>query len=370
MYGVMGSIYGALQIIGGPLMGSLSDRYPRRNLLLLSMLAASISYGMSGVATTLSLLILSRVPVGLFKQTVTISQAMISDYTSEEQRGKWLGYLSSVIDFGFIIGPTLTSVIIFTYNHQYVCLLSSFIFLFEIILILLFLPSNHNRTSKETKLTHFSPFPSPIRTPQPESPPSSSLFNCSMSCGSGVVWWLSIYFLYLISQMTTTLFFPQYVQTRYSLPVESAALLQSYLSALSMVSQSIGFSLFTTRYSEANLISTFSLVFSASLASLAIAGDLFSLTLCLIPFSISNSFLSTSIITRITKLDSQSVGRMLGLASVMEGLSRTICPLTSGLLSHYWSVASPSLFGSLIMFCVFIITIPQFGREREPVENI
>jgi MFS family permease len=43
-YGLLTSMYGALQLIAGPLLGSLSDFYGRKTVLLLSFLGAIASY--------------------------------------------------------------------------------------------------------------------------------------------------------------------------------------------------------------------------------------------------------------------------------------------------------------------------------------
>ncbi len=72
-------------------VGSLSDRYGRVNTLIVSLLASVVSYAMMGMAGSLAMLFLSRIPVGILKQTMSISYAYVSDVTDSTSRAKYLG---------------------------------------------------------------------------------------------------------------------------------------------------------------------------------------------------------------------------------------------------------------------------------------
>lgn len=73
-------------------VGSLSDRWGRVNILMVSLLASVVSYAMIGMANSLAMLFLSRLPVGILKQTMSISYAYVSDLTDSVSRAKYLGY--------------------------------------------------------------------------------------------------------------------------------------------------------------------------------------------------------------------------------------------------------------------------------------
>ena len=80
-YGLVSSVYSASQIVGGLLIGYLGDNVlGRKRVLLLSFAGAGLSYLLVGVADSLGLLVLSRVVVGLVKQTMTTSTALVSPY--------------------------------------------------------------------------------------------------------------------------------------------------------------------------------------------------------------------------------------------------------------------------------------------------
>ena len=60
--------------------------YLCRVVVFISGLGSAIGYGMSAGATTAAMLIASRIPVGLAKQTVTVSRAILADCTPVEKR--------------------------------------------------------------------------------------------------------------------------------------------------------------------------------------------------------------------------------------------------------------------------------------------
>ena len=78
-------------------------------MLLLSFLGAAIGYVLASGAVALgsvSLLLLSRLPVGLAKQTVTATRAIVCDLTPpDESRSEWLARLWAGCSLGYAVGP-------------------------------------------------------------------------------------------------------------------------------------------------------------------------------------------------------------------------------------------------------------------------
>lgn len=108
--GFLSSVYSMSQILGGLILGIISDRcLGRRGLLLLSFVGAGCSYGLLGFTqASLEIVFLSRIIVGLTKQTMTASSALMTELTTEgAERMCWIGRISSAAQSAFISGQAL-----------------------------------------------------------------------------------------------------------------------------------------------------------------------------------------------------------------------------------------------------------------------
>ena len=95
------------QLIGVPIMGALSDRNGRKPLLLISQATTCLSFILLGLATSLELVILSRLVDGLFGANLSTAQAALSDITDETNRTRGLGIIGAAFGLGFIFGPVI-----------------------------------------------------------------------------------------------------------------------------------------------------------------------------------------------------------------------------------------------------------------------
>ncbi len=95
------------QFLFSPIMGSLSDQYGRRPVLLLSLLGFAVDYLILAFAPTFWWLIIGRIIAGVFGASFTVASAYIADISTEENRAKNFGMLGAAFGLGFIIGPLL-----------------------------------------------------------------------------------------------------------------------------------------------------------------------------------------------------------------------------------------------------------------------
>ena len=110
LLGGLEAAYGVGQMAGAAVLGRLSDVYGRRAVLVLSFAGSTLGYSMAGLATTPGMLLASRVPVGLAKQTVTVSRAVVADCTAAgRERSVGMSRLVAAFGVGYAIGPLLGS---------------------------------------------------------------------------------------------------------------------------------------------------------------------------------------------------------------------------------------------------------------------
>ena len=82
MVGIVMASYSLMQLLFSPVWGSLSDYYGRRPLLILGLFGSAVSYLVFGLATTVAVLLVSRVLGGVMGATVPVAQAIIADSTT------------------------------------------------------------------------------------------------------------------------------------------------------------------------------------------------------------------------------------------------------------------------------------------------
>ena len=133
------AVFPLAQLIGAPVMGALSDRYGRKPLLLISQATTCLSFIMLGLATSLELVILSRLIDGLFGANLSTAQAALSDITDETNRTRGLGITGAAFGLGFIFGPVIALISLELTNSLAVPAFTAAFYSFVSILVTAFL---------------------------------------------------------------------------------------------------------------------------------------------------------------------------------------------------------------------------------------
>ena len=156
--GILGSTYPAMQFIGAPILGRLSDRFGRRPVLIVSQIGTLIGFLVLGFADSLWLLFLSRIIDGISGANISTAQAVITDVTSDRTRTQGLGLIGAAFGVGFILGPIFAFAILIATNDNYqaVAFTAAFFSLASILLTVFWLPETRNPERKSTP--HRSPF--------------------------------------------------------------------------------------------------------------------------------------------------------------------------------------------------------------------
>ena len=105
--GWMLAVFAVAQFFAGPVMGNLGDRFGRRPVLMLAMLAFGLDYLLMAAAPTIAWLFLGRVIAGIAGATFGPAGAVIADVTPPEDRAKAYGLLGAAFGLGFIVGPAI-----------------------------------------------------------------------------------------------------------------------------------------------------------------------------------------------------------------------------------------------------------------------
>ena len=105
--GILASIFAVIQFICGPILGSLSDTFGRRPVILVSLIFMAFDYIIMGLATSVWMLLFGRVLGGITASTHSTAAAYVADISSSEQKAARFGYIGAGFGIGFVLGPII-----------------------------------------------------------------------------------------------------------------------------------------------------------------------------------------------------------------------------------------------------------------------
>ncbi len=105
------SAYAVMQFICSPIVGSLSDRFGRRPVLLASNVGQGLDYILMGFAPSLGWLLVGRLIAGVTGASFGTATAYIADVSPPEKRAQNFGLIGIAFGLGFIFGPLLGGVL-------------------------------------------------------------------------------------------------------------------------------------------------------------------------------------------------------------------------------------------------------------------
>ena len=111
MLGIFGTVFAGIQFVFSPVLGSLSDRFGRRPVVLLSNFGLGADYLLMAWAPSLSWLFVGRVISGLTASSVPTAMAYIADVTPVQKRAQAFGMLGAAFGLGFVLGPAVGGIL-------------------------------------------------------------------------------------------------------------------------------------------------------------------------------------------------------------------------------------------------------------------
>jgi DHA1 family tetracycline resistance protein-like MFS transporter len=106
-FGAFATVFAAAQLVCAPILGSLSDRFGRRPVILISCVGLGVDYLIMATAPNLAWLFVGRTLAGIASANMVAASAYIADITPPEKRAAAFGVLSAAFGVGFILGPMM-----------------------------------------------------------------------------------------------------------------------------------------------------------------------------------------------------------------------------------------------------------------------
>ena len=243
----LSSIFSASQIVGGLVIGALADSrvLSRHFILLLSFFGSALAYAMITFPQGgLTAILVSRVLVGLVKQTMTVTTSILAHATEEKERATHMGRLNAGATVAWILGPSAGAYLfshVGTYAPIYV---SCSLFLLNCFIVLFCLPKEEEDDDHDNE-NDVDVDDDKKRTSQNNQSTSAigrirsnfqACFHSSNACLASTV--VALLLFHWVSRTTSYKNISTYYEVQYGTEPHQRGYLQSYQSALSFVVQS------------------------------------------------------------------------------------------------------------------------------------
>lgn len=151
IFGYFISLYSFMLFFASPLLGSLSDRFGRRPILLVALCGAGLDYLLMAFAPTLFILFLGRVISGLTGASMTVAASYIADVSTDTNRTANFGMIGAAFGAGFVIGPALGGVV-GSYGHQWPFIIAATLSFSNFIFGLFVLPESLPKSKRKSTI--------------------------------------------------------------------------------------------------------------------------------------------------------------------------------------------------------------------------
>ncbi|XP_052811530.1 major facilitator superfamily domain-containing protein 9-like isoform X1 [Mya arenaria] len=368
--GILGSVYGALQLFTSPLVGQWSDVAGRRFALLVCLFMSAGGYSIFAMATSVSLMFIARLPLGIFKHSQNISKAYLADIITDSEQAAVIGNFNAVSSVGFIVGPVVGGHVAERKGGFYlVALLAGLIFFINFVLVWLIVPTEKAHHEMKKSLA--------------SSTSLKALQSDEINFNSKTFWqaakdmnWKDLWDLYFIKFLlgASVIIYRSNFSLVLVQKFETSPITNGYIISFNgIVSAFVGlFTGYISSYytSNAKLVLHLAIMQVFTMISLSVSPSLWLYTLFLVPLCFATT------ITRVaaTKLmlergNKKDIGILMGFQQSCMSVARMLAPLVAGISQEVTS-SGPSIMGAGFSLVAVIIMCwrPQDPRERKKYE--
>jgi MFS transporter, DHA1 family, tetracycline resistance protein len=332
LVGLLLMTYAGAQLIGAPVMGSLSDRFGRRPLLILSQVGTVAGFLMLGLASALPMLFLARLVGGIMAGNITVAQAYISDVTDETNRARGLALIGAAFGLGFILGPVIGGLLA-EFGFHVPALAAAGVALLSLVLTAILVPEPPQRRATASRGGPLALAQATLELSR--RPRLRPTYLTGFLSALGLICFQSSFALYS--------------ERRYGFGPRETGLLLAYVGVVTVVLQ-IGFTgRLVRRFGEERLVlaGTVLLYFSLLVTALAVVWQLLLVSLLLV--ALGSGLLNPnlqSLLTRASGADER--GQVLGVFTSLDSLARVLAPLPATWMLGAVAPGAPLLLGAVL----------------------
>lgn len=353
-YGAFIAVYALMQFLASPVLGTLSDHFGRRPILLLSLFGAAIDYMVMAYAPNMVILFLGRVVSGLTGASMTVASSYMADISTDQNRSANFGMIGAAWGFGFIAGPLIGGLLSSqgpSAPFVVAALLNFLNFMFGLLVLPESLVLSRRRTMRYENMNPFKSLRKVLR-PSPYSL---------------LIW---VYFLLFLAGQVHPSNWTLYTQLKFGWSTGQVGLSLSFVGVIVAVSQGWLTRILIPRLGEERALTLGVIVYVLSFLLFGIATTGWMMYAIIVFFSLSGVAIPAlqSIVARHVPSDQQ--GELQGSLVSIGSLSSILGPLVFTWLfveftkpnAHYYFA------GAAYLGAAVICTLALLLRFRSPVE--
>ncbi len=338
--GTLASLYAFLQLFSGPVLGSLSDRYGRKPILLLCLFGTAISYALFGFAAALWAIFLAVLLDGLTGNNLTTCYAYIADITTNDERARGMSLAGAAFGLGVMAGPALGG-LLSGYGLQVPAFFGAGLAFANTLYGFFLLPESLAPEKRSAHPISFNAF---------------TQLRGFFSIASIRPILLALFTLNLaFSGLQTN--FPLFSNARFGWDARQNGFFFAFVGMLAVLVQGFLYRRIQPKYGERRLAMIGLALMSVGMAGIAftpLAWSLFPLV-ALAGLGSSTSIPSLSGLASPRTSESQQ-GLLMGALQSLHGLTNIIGPIMAGLAFEYIGVSSPYWIGSGLALLALLIS--------------
>ncbi len=343
MVGPLVASFSVAQLLSAPFWGKISDHYGRRPLILIGLAFSALSYVLFGLATTVTILFVSRIVQGASGGTIAVAQAYVADTTAPERRAQVLGWLSAATGAAFMIGPAIGSWAWRWGGHTAPGFVAAALCVVNLGLAVRFLPEPSAARRREGRGSL-------------AVPPLSEVLQTAMR--GPLARMIGIYFLGMGAFTAMTAIFPLFLEQRFGIDESTVGYVFVYVGSVSVLVRGVAVGKLVHRYGEAVICR-----FGAAMLGIGLGVGTVADTYPLLAVAITLVAVGTgtlfpplaALISRSTSAEEQ--GSTLGLNQFFGGVARVAGPLGGAAVFDIYGPGAPFLTAALGVGVAFVIAL-------------
>ncbi len=342
MIGLLLTTFSLFQFFTSPIMGSLSDQYGRKPLLMLSQFSTFLSFIILGFSKSFAWILLSRIIDGALGSNNAITQAYLTDISPPEKRKKVFSYSGVAFGIGFLIGPALGGFLA-TLDHSYPPFLAALISGISIFITHFALKEtvrkHKSKQSLEVKFINLELIIKYFKKPK-------------------LKYKLWFFLIFILSHVLISSNFAIYADKRFVINTQDVGFVLAYMGLVTILMRGLVMPKYLNKLSERRLLFTAILMMILSLywimRAITWKGIFFVSTLTAIATAIIHPLMKSRISQHAIK---NQQGHMMGVVESIQSFAQIIAPIAGGLILTHLP-ANALIFATIsLMFFGLIMLI-------------